>query len=85
MSHTFDDLSFPFVMDLLRTKRNAQGRGDTKAVESLKHHYPWLFSGEFQIFVKNLESVMEDIEARYGENLSSLFEADIGKNIRNIH
>jgi hypothetical protein len=48
-------------MDLLRTKRNAQGRGDTKAVESLKHHYPWLFSGEFQIFVKNLESVIEDI------------------------
>ena len=44
MKIKFDDLSFPFVMDLHRIKIKAEKRNDSVALESLKTSYPELFS-----------------------------------------
>lgn len=59
MKDMFMNLSFPFVMDLYRTRLKAKQRGDTLALENLMRHYPELFSEEFEDFVHEVEQLAE--------------------------
>lgn len=77
MSDQFmNEFSLSFVMDLHRIKINAEKRGDAKAIESLKRHYPELFSEEFTDFIKKAKLVASDLDQKYNKNFSSMFEPD---------
>lgn len=76
MIRPFSDLSFPFVMDLYRIRLKAERRGDTLAIESLKQHYPELFSVEFEDFIRVAIQVAGSKDLLYGENFSNLFQVN---------
>ncbi len=81
-----NNLSIAFVMDLYRIKSKTENRGDTKGIENLKQRYPELFTEEFQEFIDKTKLVVADLDKRYGENFSAIFELEYDKiKVDNLH
>jgi hypothetical protein len=72
----FEKLSFPFVMDLYRTKMKAEARKDTSALQSLEMTYPFLFDSQFSEFIEELKEAASFVDKKYDENLSKMFEIE---------
>lgn len=80
-----ESLSFTFVMDLYRIKCGAEGRDDKNALESLKEHYPELFSDEFQEFIQTLKITAEYLGEKCGQEFSSMFETQNVLSVRKLN
>lgn len=61
---------------MLRLK--AEVRLDTNAVESLRVHYPEIFTNDFQELIEKLKIVACDLDHKSDENFSEMFT--IGSN-----
>ena len=85
MVDAFMNLSFSFIMDLYRTKSSAESRGDISAIDSLKRHYPELFTDEFEEFIEGLKATVAYLDRKYDEDFSSIFVSKVSDTGRIIN
>ena len=71
-----NELSVQFVMDLYRVRIRAEKSRDAKAIESLKLHYPELFSEDFEDFIKNAKIATAYLDQKYDKRFSRIFSPD---------
>lgn len=81
----FMDLSFPFIMDLYRSKVRAERDNDASAISSLSQNYPELFTTEFEELIASAKHVAVYLDHKYEENFSSIFEVVKEEKIGNLH
>lgn len=74
MKTDFDLLPLGTVIELYRSRLNAEKAGDTVSIEKLKLQYPALFSYEFENFIENIKEIAHTLDHKYREDFSSMFE-----------
>ncbi len=84
-NHFFENTSVPFLMDLYRTRKSAEKRKDTKALVSLKQHFPELFSEEVDIFFEQFKKAAQVLDLEQGTQFSAAFESEGEAKESNVH
>tara|TARA_R110000868_G_scaffold133782_1_gene345512 strand:- start:44 stop:280 length:237 start_codon:yes stop_codon:yes gene_type:complete len=74
MHRIFEKYSFQFFLDLLCLKHSAESRGDSRAVDSLKKHYPEFYTTEFDDLLVLIGDVMKEVDTERGSNLATEFK-----------
>jgi hypothetical protein len=55
------------------------------AIESLKFHYPEIYSDDFLEFIEAVKVTAEILDRKYDENFSSIFNPNMEVNVRKLH